>query len=99
MDSQVILMIGIILLYFVVFYFIKIRPDGKKKKAKQEMKRNLAPGDDVTMIDGIVASVCAVKDGTIVVETGADRVRLEYAKWAILEKGISVQKDKSEADE
>jgi preprotein translocase subunit YajC len=57
------------------------------------MKKALAPGDEVTMIDGIVGTICAVKEGTVVVETGADRVRLEYAKWGILEKGINVVSD------
>lgn len=42
------------------------------------------------MIDGIIGNVCAVKEKTIVIETGADRVRLEYANWAIMNKGASV---------
>lgn len=85
------------LVYFGLFYFLKIRPDRKRRKEKQDMKKSLAPGDEVTMIDGIVGSVCAIKDGTVVVETGADRVRLEYAKWAILEKGINVVADPEQA--
>ena len=31
--------------------------------------------------------MCAVKDKTIVLETGADRVRVEFTKWAISSKG------------
>jgi preprotein translocase subunit YajC len=27
--------------------------------------------------------VCAVKEETFVIETGADRVRIEFAKWAL----------------
>lgn len=42
------------------------------------------------MIDGIVGNICAVKEKTIVIETGADRVRLEYANWAIMNKGVAV---------
>lgn len=91
MDMNInLIFILIAVAYFLLFFFFKMRPDSKRKKEKQEMKKNLAPGDELTMIDGIVGTVCAVKDGTIVVETGADRVRLEYAKWAILEKCINV---------
>ena len=54
------------------------------------MKKSLNPGDPVTMIDGIVGNVCAVKEKTVVIETGADRVRLEYANWAIMNKGVAV---------
>ena len=91
-------LITLAIVYFLLFYFMKMRPDKKRKKEKQEMKSSLAPGDEVTMIDGIVGTVCAVKKGTIVLETGADRVRLEYAKWGILEKGINVESDSQEPE-
>ncbi len=90
------ILIGIAVIYFALFYFMKVRPDRERKKKKQDMKESLVAGDNITMIDGIVGTVCAVKAGTVVVETGADRVRLEYAKWAILEKGINVEGDPDE---
>ena len=31
----------------------------------------------------MIGTVCAVKDETIVIETGADRVRIEFTKWAV----------------
>ena len=80
-----ILIIVLIVFYIVIFYFLKMR-----KKEMEAMKRSLAPGDAVTMIDGIVGNICAVKEKTIVIETGADRVRLEYANWAIMNKGVAV---------
>lgn len=95
MDPTMMLLV-LAVVYFGLFYFLKIRPDRNRKKEKQEMKKSLAPGDEITMIDGIVGTVCAVKEGTVVVETGADRVRLEYAKWGILEKGITVMADNKE---
>ena len=53
------------------------------------MKRALASGDPVIMIDGMIGNICAVKEKTVVIETGADRVRLEYATWAIMNKGVA----------
>jgi len=47
----------------------------------------LKPGDEVTTIGGITGTICAVKESTIVIESGADRVRLEITKWAISTKG------------
>ena len=95
MSFELILII-IGLAYFAIFYFLKMRPDRKRRQEKTEMRKSLAPGDEITMIDGIVGTVCAVKEGTVVVETGADRVRLEYAKWGILEKGINVEEKSAE---
>jgi preprotein translocase subunit YajC len=71
-----------------VFYFMLIRPENKKKKELSEMRGSLKPGDEVTTIGGVVGTVCAVKDESIVIETGADRVRVELAKWAISTKGM-----------
>ena len=72
---------------FAIFYFMLIRPENKKKKAAEELRNSLKVGDEVTTIGGILGTVCAVKDGSVVIETGADRVRIEMTKWAIGTKG------------
>lgn len=72
-----------LILIIAVFYFFMIRPENKKKKAAAEMRANLKAGDMITTIGGIIGTVCAVKDDTIVIETGADRVRIEFTKWAV----------------
>jgi len=68
-------------------YFFMIRPENKKRKAAEQMRNSLAVGDVITTIGGIVGTVCAVKESTIVIETGADRVRVEFTKWAVSSKG------------
>lgn len=70
-----------------LFYFMLIRPESKRKKAAAKLRTELAVGDLITTIGGVVGTICAVKEDTIVVETGADRVRLEFAKWAVSTKG------------
>ena len=75
-----------IVLMFVMLYFFMIRPENKRKKETENMRNSLAVGDEVTTIGGITGTICAVKEATIVIETGADRVRLEITKWAISHK-------------
>ena len=70
-------------LMFVLLYFIMIRPERKKKKEAEEMRDALKVGDKITNIGGIVGEVCHIKDDNIVIEVGADRVRVEFKKWAI----------------
>ena len=72
---------------FAVMYFLMIRPENKKKKAAEEMRSSLKVGDVITTIGGVVGTICAVKEQTIVMETGADRVRIEFTKWAVSSKG------------
>ena len=79
-----------IVVMLAVMYFILIRPENKKKKAAEEMRNSLKVGDT---IGGIVGTICAVKDKTIVMETGADRVRVEFTKWAISSKGTQSTED------
>ena len=68
---------------FGAMYFFMIRPENKKRKEAEAMRSALAVGDEITTIGGIVGTICAVKDNTIVIETGADRVRIEFTKWAV----------------
>ena len=70
-------------LMFVLLYFIMIRPERKKKKEADQMRDALKVGDEITTIGGIVGEVCHIKDDNIVIEVGADRVRMEFKKWAI----------------
>ncbi len=75
-----------VIVIIAVFYFLLIRPENKKKKEAENMRNQLAVGDEITTIGGIIGTVCAVKEETLVIETGADRVRIEITKWAISTK-------------
>lgn len=79
--------IVMIVVMIAAFYFLLIRPENKKKKTAEEMRNSLKPGDEITTIGGITGTICAVKESTIVLETGADRVRIEFTKWAVSSKG------------
>ena len=68
---------------FLIFYFLLIRPENKRKKEAEAMRSAVKKGDKITTIGGIVGVVVDVKEDKIVIETGADQVRIEFAKWAI----------------
>ena len=70
-------------LMFVVFYFMLIRPENKRKKEAEQMRSAVKEGDKITTIGGIIGKVVSVKDDKVVIETSADQVRVELAKWAI----------------
>lgn len=82
-----------ILVMIAVFYFLLIRPESKKKKEAIAMRNSLKVGDQITTIGGVVGTICAIKEETIVMETGADRVRIEFTKWAISSKGTQADQD------
>jgi len=77
--SMIIMMVVMI----AVFYFFLIRPENKKKKEANEMRNALKVGDNITTIGGVIGDIVSVKDDSIVIETSADKVRVEFTKWAV----------------
>ena len=89
MDQNVMTIVMLVIM-LAVFYFMLIRPENKRKNAAEKMRSELADGDVITTIGGIVGTICAVKESNIVIESGADRVRIELKKWAVSGKGDQV---------
>jgi preprotein translocase subunit YajC len=77
---SMLLMFGIM---FAVMYFMLIRPENKRKKEAEEMRSSIKVGDEISTIGGIVGKVINVKEDKLVIETGADQVRIELLKWAV----------------
>ena len=90
-----------LVLIFVLMYFMMIRPQSKQRKEEEAMRNSTEIGDDVTTIGGIVGKVVSVKDDdTIIIETGADRVKMKLKRWAIQSnntKQAAYQKQREEA--
>ena len=80
-----------------VFYFLLIRPENKRKKEAEQMRSNVKVGDEITTIGGITGKVVSVKDDKFVLETGADQVRIEFAKWALSTNETAAAAAKEEA--
>ena len=74
---------GPIILIVLVMYFLMIRPQKKRQKEEQKMRNNLRVGDEVSTIGGIKGRVLSVKEDTFVLETGNDRTKMQFEKWAI----------------
>ena len=55
----------------------------KKQKEEQQMRDSIQIGDEITTIGGIMGRVVTVKEDSIVLETGADRVKMKFQRWAI----------------
>ena len=77
--SMIIMMVAL----FAIMYFLMIRPQKKKQKEEQEMRDSIQIGDEITTIGGIMGRVVTVKEDSIVIESGADRTKMKFARWAI----------------
>ncbi|MBE6946611.1 MAG: preprotein translocase subunit YajC [Ruminococcaceae bacterium] len=91
-------MLVMMVVLFGVMYFFMIRPENKRKKEAENMRNALKVGDRITTIGGITGTVCHIKEDKIVIETGDDRVRVEFAKWALSTNDTQAAKAKAEAE-
>ncbi len=71
-----------LLLMFVVFYFILIRPQQKTARKHQEFVKNLKMGDRVVTTGGLHGSVTGLTETTVTLEI-AEKVRVKVTRTAI----------------
>ena len=68
-----------LILMFVIFYFLLIRPQQKKTKEHRQMVSNLKKGDRIVTSGGIHGRITGMDDVTLTVEI-ADKVRVKVAR-------------------
>ena len=79
-------------------YFTTIRPQKKQQKREQEIRENTQIGDEITTIGGICGKVVAVKEDSIVIETGSDRNKIKFMKYAIQTNHTANEKIQAERE-
>lgn len=81
--------IGFLVLLFVLFYFIAIRPQRKRQKEHQEMVGALSKGDEVVTSSGILGKVTSLDENYMVLNV-SNNVDLKFQRvhvHAVLPKG------------
>ena len=66
----------------LIFYFLIIRPQSKKRKETEKMLSALKKGDRIVTIGGIHGTVQSVKDTTVIIKVD-DNVKLEFLRSAV----------------
>ena len=76
-------MIVMIVVMIAVFYFFLYRPQKKQERETQEMRNSIEIGDVISTVGGIIGVVVRIKDDMLLIESGADRTRIQIQKWAV----------------
>ena len=74
-----------LILMFVVFYFLLIRPQQKRQKDLANMVKNLKKGDRVVTTGGIIGTVHTLQDDYLVLKVGDQDIKIEVLRSAIQE--------------
>ncbi len=78
-----IMMIGMIVVMVALMYFFVFRPQKKQERETNEMRNSIEIGDVVSTVGGIIGVVVRIKDEMLLIESGADRTRIQIQKWAV----------------
>ena len=91
-------MILMLVAMFAIMYFVMIRPQKKRQKEEQEMRNAVEVGDEITTIGGICGKVVIVKEQHLIIETGADRNRMQITRWAVQQNVTATERVKAERE-
>ena len=82
-SSQVFSQVMLLVIMMVGLYFVMLRPNQKRRKKEEDMRKSLDIGHEITTIGGIVGKIISMKEDsdTVVIETASDKIRIK--KWAI----------------
>ncbi|MCP3999535.1 MAG: preprotein translocase subunit YajC [Gammaproteobacteria bacterium] len=78
-----------LVLIFVVFYFLLIRPQSKRQKEHKDLVAGLQTGDEVTTAGGLLGKVTDVKDNFVKIEIASNVVVTvqKHTVSAVMPKG------------
>lgn len=93
-------LVSILMMVAVIafFYFFMIRPQKKQEKAAQDMRDNLAVGDEITTIGGVIGEIVSIKDETVTIETSKAGTKIRFRKSAISSVDVSAADKKKAAE-
>ena len=78
-----------LILIFIIFYFLLIRPQQKKTKEHQVFLSNLKKGDGVVTTGGMHGEITGLTDSVVTLEI-ADNIRVKISRQHILGSKASV---------
>ena len=82
----------------LIFYFLIIRPQNKKRKDTEKMLSALKKGDKIVTIGGIHGTVQSVKETTVIIKVD-DNVKLEFLRSAVSTVATSSKEEKEKIEE
>jgi preprotein translocase subunit YajC len=72
-----------ILLIFAIFYFLLFLPMQRQRKQTQKMLTSLENGNTVVTSGGIIGTIVAIEDDTLVLRVKPDNVKLQVTRSAV----------------
>lgn len=87
-ESNPILAFAPLIVMFVVFYFLLIRPQQRRQKELNQMIQNLKKGDRIVTGGGIIGTIAGIQNDYVILKVGDGDTKIEVLKNAITGKRL-----------
>lgn len=77
--------LGYLVFFILMMYLLIFLPQKRRDKKTKEMLDSMQVGHMVVTIGGISGKVVNIKDDEVTVETGVEKAKINFKKWAIKE--------------
>jgi preprotein translocase, YajC subunit len=77
--------IGYLLFFVVIMYLLIFLPQRRRDKKAKAMLNELQVGNNVVTIGGVSGKVVNIKDDEVTLESGVEKTKVNFKKWAIKE--------------
>jgi len=85
MDPNILMTLGYLAFFILIMYLMIFLPQKKRDKKTKAMLDSLQVGNTIITIGGLTGKIVNIKDDEVTVETGVERAKLNFKKWAIKE--------------
>src|ERR1017187_724700 len=72
-----------IVLMIAIFYFLVFMPMRKQQQKQKDMLKTLEAGQTVVTSGGVVGTIMAVNDDTLILRIKPDNLKLQFARSAV----------------
>jgi preprotein translocase subunit YajC len=84
-SGSILFTVGYLVLFIVIMYLLIFLPQKKRDKKAKAMLDAMQVGNTVITIGGITGKVINIKDDEVTVETGVEKAKINFKKWAVKE--------------
>ncbi len=84
-SGGLLLTLGYLVFFILIMYLMIFLPQKRRDKKSKAMLDAMQVGNTVTTIGGVTGKIINIKDDEVTVETGVEKAKINFKKWAIKE--------------
>lgn len=84
-SGGLLLTLGYLVFFILIMYLMIFLPQKRRDKKAKAMLDAMQVGNTVVTIGGVTGKIINIKDDEVTVETGVEKAKINFKKWAIKE--------------